>query len=235
MHYLKQKYNALLSIYSLFYLIFLLCIFVFFALAEAVWWHTRIAWDAPMALTLHRFAQPWLNPVMQAITETAGPGALLMVAGIGSWRWLKAERIQSFAILATFGGALLFNALLKLFFARPRPLFFSPLVVETDYSFPSGHTVAAVILYGGLAVLLWQQRHYLWATLSATWVVIVGGSRVYLGVHYPSDVLAAFCVGILWLWLAFALYHRVKANNNLYEFSQFLWRRGQSILTSAKK
>jgi undecaprenyl-diphosphatase len=91
--------------------------------------------------------------------------------------------------------------LLKLLFARPRPNVFPPLTLETSFSFPSGHTMAAVAFYGLIAILLWRDHHYGWALLPGLWVPLVALSRIYLGVHYPSDVLASLAVGTIWLAL----------------------------------
>jgi len=76
---------------------------------------------------------------------------------------------------------------------------FPPLTTETSYSFPSGHAMAAVAVYGVLALLLWQRGKRGWAVLAGAWVPLVAISRVYLGVHYPSDVLASLALGTIWL------------------------------------
>ena len=87
-------------------------------------------------------------------------------------------------------------SVLKLHVDRPRQQVVVPLVVETSASFPSGHTLTAVGAYGLLAVVLWQRRHRPVAVLAGTWAGMVAASRVYLGAHYPSDVLASVVYGI---------------------------------------
>jgi len=84
-------------------------------------------------------------------------------------------------------------------FGRPRQHVFPPVDVEHTFSFPSGHTLMAVGVYGFIAVLLWQREHRFLATLSGLWVLIIAISRVYLGAHYPSDVLASLAVGTFML------------------------------------
>jgi membrane-associated phospholipid phosphatase len=107
-------------------------------------------------------------------------------------------------IVAVVGGALL-NWLLKGLFQRPRPHFAHPLVVETSYSFPSGHAMVSFVAYGMLAylaVLLWLKS---WEARvaavcgAALVVVLIGFSRLYLGVHYFSDVVAGYAAGGVWL------------------------------------
>jgi len=83
---------------------------------------------------------------------------------------------------------------------------FAPLVVERGFSFPSGHVTASVAVYGFLAVLLWRNNRRAWAIFSAAWVFVVAASRVYLGVHYPSDVLGAMSLTSLWLMIVLAVH-----------------------------
>lgn len=108
-------------------------------------------------------------------------------------------------LVSVFGGILL-NWLLKLAFQRERPLLDDPIFSFTGYSFPSGHTMTATVLYGALAALLVSQTarwpHRLLVVLAAGLVIaLVGFSRIYLGAHYLSDVLAAIAEGLAWLSL----------------------------------
>ena len=108
-------------------------------------------------------------------------------------------------LLMAVPGGMLLNVLLKSVFQRARPHFDDPLLILDSYSFPSGHTVAATLFYGVLAAYLislpgmrWGRR--LAAALSAVLMVaLVALSRVYLGVHYLSDVLAGAAEGCAWL------------------------------------
>jgi membrane-associated phospholipid phosphatase len=90
---------------------------------------------------------------------------------------------------------------LKAAFARPRPHIIVPLAVEHTASFPSGHTISAAVFYGYLALQAWHRRHQAIAPLIGVWPVLVGMSRIYLGAHYPSDVLASLALGLLFLIL----------------------------------
>jgi membrane-associated phospholipid phosphatase len=174
---------------------------VFGELAEDVWFKEGFAWDRPLMLAIHTAASPGLDILMQVVTATAGNLAYLLAAGLAAWFWRRARKCDAVVLLLSVAGSGLISSVLKLIFARPRPSIFPPVAVERTYSFPSGHTMTAVALYGVLAVLLWQQRQRIWAVSSAAWVPVIALSRVYLGAHYPSDVLAALAVGVLWLFV----------------------------------
>lgn len=126
---------------------------------------------------------------------------LVYLAWRRSWRWL-------IVVICTVGGGMLLNSLLKLAFHRERPSLSGLAAALTTYSFPSGHTVAATLIYAAIStylasrVIVWRWRILI--VLAAVFLVaVVALSRMYLGVHYLSDVLAAFAEGLAW----FALCH----------------------------
>ncbi|MEZ4768664.1 MAG: phosphatase PAP2 family protein [Caldilineales bacterium] len=154
-------------------------------------------------LAIHSLGAPWLDKLMKAVTHAASGGAALITGVAAIWLWRHRRREETVALLICVAGAAAANAILKQVFARPRPLVFPPLTIELTYSFPSGHTITALALYGFLAILLWRAGHRVWALLAGATIPLIGFSRIYLGVHYPSDVLAATTLGILWLILIF--------------------------------
>ncbi len=174
---------------------------VFLALARTIWLQQSFSWDEPIMLAIHSLATPWLDWLMKAVTRAADAGAVLVTGIAALWLWRRRRRAETVALLICVAGAATINAVLKRVFARPRPLVFPPLTVELTYSFPSGHTITAVALYGFLAILLWRAGHRVWALLASAMIPLIGFSRIYLGVHYPSDVLGAMALGILWLIL----------------------------------
>lgn len=99
--------------------------------------------------------------------------------------------------------AALLNVVLKTLIQRPRPEGFR-LAVESGFSFPSGHSMAAMAFFGLIVWMVWhyeqdrRQRLILTAAFSAV-IAMIGISRIYLGVHYASDVLGGFCASIIWL------------------------------------
>ncbi|MGV8894021.1 MAG: phosphatase PAP2 family protein [Burkholderiaceae bacterium] len=165
--------------------------------------------DAQLAQWFHSHATPWMTRCMLVVTNLHGTIAIisyvvlmgLFLARKKNWYWLV-------TLLVTVPGGMLLNVSMKHIFQRARPVFDQPLLTLSTYSFPSGHTAATTLLYGVLAAYLishlkpWRWRVViLVVTMAAMMVALVGLSRMYLGVHYLSDVLAATVEGIAWLAL----------------------------------
>lgn len=103
-------------------------------------------------------------------------------------------------LLWSMGGAFLLNELLKFWFHRARPA--SALIHQYGLSFPSGHAMMSLAFYGCLAWLAVQHgRHWGWAVALVAFALLIGLTRVFLHVHYPTDVVAGFCGGVAWLVL----------------------------------
>ena len=161
---------------------------------------------------------PWLQIIFRDLTSLGSPSVLTLVTiGAVGYLWLERNRGAAlFVVISVAGGAAL-EILLKLGFARPRPELVSRLVDVNSFSFPSGHATMATITYLTLGVLLAsvqkRRRMKLYLLAVATFLaLLVGFTRVYLGVHWPTDVLAGWCVGAAWAlgcWLiATWLQHR---------------------------
>lgn len=163
--------------------------------------------DADLAIlaAVHRWTAPWLTLLLRLVTYSAsGAASTVIVPLISLWLWRRTGRLeQALLLAASVGLSAGAGGLLKLVFMRPRPSFFAPLTAATGYSFPSGHTLNAVVLAGLLGLLAAQGRsrraRVVIAVLVACSVGLVGLSRVYLGVHYPSDVLGSVLFGVAWL------------------------------------
>ncbi len=111
-------------------------------------------------------------------------------------------------------GGFLVNYVMKNSFSRPRPE--NPLIDKLhNFSFPSGHATSAFIFYGLLAYIIWKTEipkayRLLVAFLLISFALLIGFSRVYLRVHYPSDVMAGFCIGFAWLVFTIWMFERLK-------------------------
>lgn len=148
--------------------------------------------------------------VASRIASTAGselvlvPLAILLVAYL-LWR---RRPFDALLVAAASLGAELITVALKEVFARDRPLLPDPLAMESSASFPSGHASVSLALYGALALLLAEHtsnaRRAAYAIVALALVVAIGFSRLYLGVHFLSDVLAGYSAGLFWLAICVA-------------------------------
>ncbi|WP_239025044.1 phosphatase PAP2 family protein [Rhodoligotrophos defluvii] len=153
-------------------------------------------------------AQPlgpeWLEVMMRDFTALGGVGVLTLItaATIGYLLLLGKPR-AGFAVLIAVGGGILLSTAVKMGIDRPRPELVPYATYVSTASFPSGHSMMATVVYLTLAAMLarvrprWQTKTYIlsWAVLIS---LLVGVSRVYLGVHWPTDVLAGWTVGSAW-------------------------------------
>ena len=188
----------------------LLAMTVFAQLADSVVERETLAQlDLRLADAIHAAVSATLLAVTLRFTDLGAIGVAalgLVVAGVLAWR----RRLWDLAfwVLALGGGEGL-NLLLKAVFQRPRPVF-AAAVGETDWSFPSGHAMASLVAYGALAVLLAAQfpRAKIPLYLGCGFLIaLIGASRLVLGVHYLTDVLAGFAAGLAWLALCLGLRH----------------------------
>lgn len=178
---------------------------VFVDLVEDVWFSEGFWWDASLIFGLHHLSQSWLDTVMRWVTNMGEAGAVAVVIILTGWFIYHHRPLDAATVVVSFVGAVALNTLLKVVLARPRPILFPPLVLESGFSFPSGHVTASVAAYGALAVFLWRQGHRAWAVVAGAVVPVVAVSRVYLGVHYPSDTLGSLLFASLWLLIVFAV------------------------------
>ncbi|MGV7210203.1 phosphatase PAP2 family protein [Oxalobacteraceae bacterium A2-2] len=164
--------------------------------------------DAHLAHWLHAHAFEPMTTILLGVTHLhSGPGMAVLVAALAAWLWRRHARYWLLALLCSVPGGMILNVLLKYIYQRDRPVFEQPLVTLLTYSFPSGHTAAATLYYGLLACYIvvagrGRKRRGAVAAAGAGCVLmalLVGFSRMYLGAHYLSDVLAAMLESVGWL------------------------------------
>jgi undecaprenyl-diphosphatase len=199
-------------------LIVLLAGWAFVALAGEVTEGETSAFDRAVILSLRNPADladpigpPWVEELGRDITALGGVGVLTIVTvAVSVFLWLQGNRRTVALLLVSIGGGRIVSSLLKLAFDRPRPDLVPYGSIVHSTSFPSTHSMMATIAYLTLAILLARVQTsravklYL-ISLAAFLAVIVGVSRVYLGVHWPTDVIAGWTVGILWAMGTFAV------------------------------
>jgi len=191
-----------------------LAMMLFWELAEDVWHREMLGFDALAIQWLSGFTSAPLTQGMIFFTHLGSAAVLLAVCLLVLLILQRHGRppAELLLVLLSLSGGWVANVLLKLLFQRPRPDF-GHLVEVTGFSFPSGHAMVSLSFYGFLAFLYWQgggrrPRRYLAAALAGMLISLIGVSRVYLGVHYPSDVLAGFSAGLVCL-LACAVAWRI--------------------------
>jgi undecaprenyl-diphosphatase len=172
-------------------------LFLFSWLAEEVFEGDTQKFDEAMRAAINQHASPTLTSVMRFITFF---GSTAFIVGLGIcvvilFIWIKWKH-AAFLFTITMAGALALNGVLKFFFHRARPKAYFG-VAPTSYSFPSGHSLYSLCFYGMLAFIISARLQSLavsfvvW-TLAVSLILLVGMSRIYLGVHYPNDVLAGY-------------------------------------------
>ena len=177
--------------------------FVFAWLAESVFHGGMTRFDASVRGWVHQFASPRMTTAMTAISHI-GAEVLVAVFVVALIIFLRCRWTRAALWLVTsMAGALVLDLALKHGFHRARPVpFFG--VAPHSYSFPSGHSLFSFCIYGVLAGLVARRikSHVLAAVVwiaAALLIAAIGLSRIYLGVHYPSDVLAGYLAGAIWV------------------------------------
>ena len=150
---------------------------------------------------------PWLEAVFRDITSLGGTVLLTLITiTVTGYLLMDGKRATALLVIVAIGGGYLVSNLLKLGFGRPRPDLVAHLVDVRSLSFPSGHAMLSATTYLTLGALLARVhsrrriKAYL-LTVAVGTTLLVGISRVYLGVHWPTDVLAGWCAGAAWAML----------------------------------
>jgi len=178
---------------------------LFFAwLAEEVLEADTQRFDSFVRTAIHRLASPPMTSIMEAISLLGSVGVLVVLSLLAISLFYYFHRPRAATLLAiTMAGVAALDLVLKHAFHRVRPLAFFGMS-PSSYSFPSGHALGSLCFYGALAAILSERiagrlaRLCIWA-IAVLLVGMIGFSRVYLGVHYPSDVIAGYCAAIVWI------------------------------------
>ncbi len=193
------------------WLLVALPLLVFAALGEDILTRETFRYDTPTLLWLHAHSNGFLDATMLGFTLIGG-GALLGVAAVWcALLWFTKQRRHLRFVLISMGGAAALNLVAKAIFARARPDLWISLSPEHDYSFPSGHAMLSSAFVATALVLLWKSEANIHAkrvgcALGVLFVLAVGLSRLYLGVHYPSDILAGWMASLAWVALLTILF-----------------------------
>jgi membrane-associated phospholipid phosphatase len=170
--------------------------------------------DTRIAIAIHQHPSVVLDVLAIGLTLIgSGPVLLASVAAVCFWSYRRGRRSYILIVIANCLIAMILNPLLKLFFERARPTLFEVITRPDTYSFPSGHSMSAVTVYGVLAAVVIALRPTakpIAVIVAMILIIGIGLSRVYLGAHWPMDVVAGWASGVPFLVTTVHLLHLAK-------------------------
>jgi membrane-associated phospholipid phosphatase len=201
-----------LALFSIEYLLVLAsgiaCLLIFYKFADALLRNQLQNFDDNFTAYVQSFASPGMDTFMKSITFMGNfefmifPFFLVFIYFL----FIKPHRWFSIKVPVVAVGSITTNLILKRIYERPRPEI-EHLVQASGLSFPSGHAMFSFSFFGLLIYICWHFiKNKFWrnvvSMLLLTLTILIGISRVYVGVHYPSDVLAGFSAGLFWLLIS---------------------------------
>ena len=201
---IRSAYGAILTYLSFSFFVGLGALWAFGAMADEVLEGETQTFDDAVLNWVDAHRDGTLDGIALEITALGNFATLaVLVLTVSVFLWLTRHRFSMALLMIAVAGGGLLNTLLKDVFDRPRPTVIEWGTDVVTHSFPSGHSMAAAIAYGSVAYLCGRLGPSLKLRLT-TWigaailVLAIGASRIYLGVHYPSDVVAGYIAGLAW-------------------------------------
>jgi hypothetical protein len=175
--------------------------------------------DVAIMENVHQIDNPAMHRTMNGVTQLGSHVAIGTAAGLTALLMLrKGRKHDAWTVVVSTGGAMVINTVLKNIFQRQRPIEMARRIkLPRSHSFPSGHSLLSAATYPIVAHHLVENTSLpvqaVAHTLAGMIIVSVGFSRVYFGVHFPSDVLGGFAAGFAWLGLTSLSHTAVEAND----------------------
>lgn len=199
----ERLFSLLLTIRVAGLILAALAMWVFAQIADEVLEKETQFVDTSILQAIRLLHTPLLDRVMIGVAFVGEPSVLVIVSILlGIWLLAKSYRSEATTLAIAALGAVGLNYLLKQLFARTRPALWDRIVDVRFYSFPSGHAMISLVIYGFIGYLLATrfQRWRGWILSTTTLLILaIGFSRLYLGVHWPTDVVAGYAAGLVWL------------------------------------
>ena len=174
---------------------------VFGTMGALVARYGKAPFDDPLLLALHRHATPALDGLAVFFTIVGNTGPMIAAGVLTTAALARAgRRRDAWLFAAGGGGSMLLTQAIKLFVSRPRPALWASIRPEHTFSFPSGHAMDTAALATALFFITPPARRKWWLA-APLFALAVGAARMYLGVHYPSDVLAGWSSAVGWVLL----------------------------------
>lgn len=203
-----------------------ICLYLFFRLSTPLIEKNPFLIDQKIIEIIRSFSSPAMDGFMLIMTEMGSKyilGLLLVISM--TWLFVKRKDVwgMRFYFMTVAGGGLL-NLLLKNFFERERPNIHS-MIGADGFSFPSGHSMGSMTYYGFLGYLILRSKQKPLSKVGLgillyLVILLIGISRIYLGVHYPSDVLAGYAAGLVWLVVCISVLEVIYLfNENKYKLT----------------
>ncbi len=183
-------------------------------------------WDRELFLFLNSKNIPWLDPIMVVLSSyTAWIVVCIVVLGIMIYKDRGRGKVAGIFLIIGVAAALILNNIIKLFIMRPRPgnedllqgLFNQLEEAGISYSFFSAHSSSSLCL-ATFTALYFKNKIYTFAIYA--WALAVAYSRIYVGKHYPLDVLVGILFGLLMGWISYKLYSRYQSNKDLRKLNE---------------
>lgn len=203
---------------SLVFAMFLLASIGFAMLADEVHEGETLQYDKAILQAIHAQASPGLDTFFSVYTEIGGVMIVALITAIVvGYLWFTTRRYKAVLLFVAVGGAALANYTLKFIFERARPDLWTHIVDETSFSFPSGHAMGSSAFAFGIVAILWNTKWRIPAmVIAGAYIVSIGFSRLYLGVHFPTDILAGWLLSLVWVaFIASFVYIRMHRKAKL--------------------
>lgn len=175
-------------------------VLLFIIIASFVVHGKTVSWDTAILLAITDQSNAIANTILFGVTHLGDVAVIVSLAALlVCVLKLKKKAFEIPYVILAVGGAIVLNASFKLLFQRERPELWNLLAYESTFSFPSGHSLITSAFVVFVIGLLWNTKWRVQSLIGGIlYVVLIGFSRLYLGVHYPSDVMAGWCLGVAW-------------------------------------
>lgn len=212
--FIQIVFSVILSLFSL---------FLFLKMGNEILEKEVFSFDSLFTQFIYSFRGPLFTTIMTSVTFLGSPLFLFSISAIFTLYIFTKRKKDALIYLVIIYSGVLLNLVLKYFFQRPRPHHL-PLVFEDNFSFPSGHAMNSFVFYFALTYFILRETKntkatFIVAILSGILILSIGLSRIYLGVHYPSDVIAGYITGFLW-FISAILFEKTIIFERLYKSSQ---------------
>ncbi len=199
------------------FVLFIIPTFLFVELADEVFEQETTTVDEAILRGINTYESPTLDSIVTATTDLGYVWWVGLITILTVTVCIRYKQYTS-ALIVIIGiaGSALINVLLKAVFQRDRPELWERLVTENSFSFPSGHAMASASLAAVLVVLFWPTRWRWYAIIiGLLYMIYIGFTRMYLGVHYPTDILAGWLVAIAWVSITTIIIKRIAIRRNI--------------------